>query len=69
MGKGGKLEPVSLTTGLTDGRYTEIASGSLKAGDQIVLGASSNSGQSTQVSNPLSGQGQRGGAMGGGPPR
>jgi len=70
MGQNGKLEPVTVTTGLTDGRYTEIAASSLKVGDQLVLGASSNSGQqTTQVSNVLSGQGQRGGPMGGGPPR
>ncbi len=70
MGQNGKLEPVTVTTGLTDGRYTEITATSLKVGDQLVLGASSNSGQqTTQVSNVLSGQGQRGGPMGGGPPR
>jgi HlyD family secretion protein len=66
-GKGGKLEPVSVMTGLSDGRYTEITSATLKAGDEIILGASSNSEQTTQVSNPLSPQGQRGGMGGGGP--
>jgi HlyD family secretion protein len=68
MGQNGKLEPVSVTTGLTDGRYTEITAAALKSGDQIVLGASVNSEESAQVSNPLSGQGQRG-PMGGGPRR
>ena len=69
MGPKGKLEPVIVTTGITDGRYTEISSTALKPGDEVILGASSNSDQaSTQVSNPLSGQGQRG-PMGGGGPR
>jgi HlyD family secretion protein len=68
-GAEGKLEPVIVMTGLSDGRYTEITSATLKAGDEIVLGASSNSDQTTtQVANPLSGQGQRG-TMGGGGPR
>ncbi len=69
MGPKGKLEPVIVTTGITDGRYTEISAVALKPGDEVILGASSNSDQaSTQVSNPLSGQGQRG-PMGGGGPR
>jgi len=55
-----KLEPVFVRTGLTDGRYTEIISSNLKAGDRIVIGASSNGeAASGQVSNPLTGQGQR----------
>ncbi len=66
LGTNGKLQPVFVTTGLTDGRYTEITSTSLKSGDDVVLGASANSEESTaQSSNPLSGQGQRG-PMGGG---
>jgi HlyD family secretion protein len=69
LGKSGKLEPVLVMTGITDGRYTEVTSPSLKSGDEIVLGASSNSDQpTTQVPSALSGQGQRG-TMGGGGPR
>ena len=41
MNSSGKLEPVFVGTGLTDGRYTEVRSQSLKQGDQIVLGATS----------------------------
>ncbi|MDD4963975.1 MAG: efflux RND transporter periplasmic adaptor subunit [Gallionella sp.] len=33
----GKLKPVSITLGITDNRNTEVVSGDLKAGDQIVL--------------------------------
>jgi HlyD family secretion protein len=31
------IAPVQLTTGITDGRYTEVLSGELKAGDRVVL--------------------------------
>lgn len=33
----GKLKPVSVTLGITDNRNTEIASGELKTGDQVVI--------------------------------
>jgi HlyD family secretion protein len=59
----GKLEPVFVRTGLTDGRYTEIQTSELKNGDQIVLGVSSNSESAEQARSPL--QNQRG-PMGGG---
>ncbi|HTX99457.1 MAG TPA: efflux RND transporter periplasmic adaptor subunit [Bacteroidota bacterium] len=56
----GKLMPVFVRTGLNDGRFTVINSTSLKPGDQVVLGANSNSDATTnQTTNPLSGQGQR----------
>ena len=64
----GLLESVFVRTGLNDGRFTEINSMRLKPGDQIVLGATSNSnGTSQQVQSPLSGQsqGQRGPGGGG----
>jgi HlyD family secretion protein len=64
----GKLEPVFVRTGITDGKFTEITTSVLKAGDQIVLGASSNQEAAvSQGSNPLAGSGQR--PMGGGPGR
>jgi len=34
----GKLEPVKLRPGITDGRYTEVLEGELKAGDKVVVG-------------------------------
>jgi HlyD family secretion protein len=34
----GKLEPVTVRTGITDGKSTEVTSPTLKAGDQLVLG-------------------------------
>lgn len=36
----GTLQPVSVTLGITDGRNTEIVSGDLKEGDQVVIGES-----------------------------
>jgi len=34
----GKLRPVSIGIGVTDGRFTEVVSGSLAEGDQVVVG-------------------------------
>ncbi|MGD0036434.1 MAG: efflux RND transporter periplasmic adaptor subunit [Bacteroidota bacterium] len=56
----GLLESVFVRTGLNDGRYTEINSMKLKSGDQIVLGATSDNGAtSQQVQSPLTSQSQR----------
>lgn len=63
-----KLEPVFVVTGISDGRYTEVSGPALKAGDQVVLGATSQAAaKSAQAANPLTpgGGGQR--PMGGGP--
>ena len=38
MGGDKKLAPVEIRTGITDGRFTEVVSGNLKAGDNIVIG-------------------------------
>jgi hypothetical protein len=62
----GKLEPVMVRTGITDGKFTEINSRSLKEGDQIVLGVTTN-GDAAQTSSPFT-QGGGGQRMGGGPP-
>jgi hypothetical protein len=63
----GLLESVFVRTGLNDGRFTEISSSRLKPGDQIVLGATSNSnGSSQQVQSPLSGKTQAPRGPGGG---
>jgi multidrug efflux pump subunit AcrA (membrane-fusion protein) len=60
LNSSGKLQPVFVRTGVTDGRFTEITSDELKPGDQIVMGVSSNSeSASGQTANPLTGQGQR----------
>jgi len=48
----GKLDPVFVVTGVTDGKFTEISARELKVGDQIVLGVSTNSEVAT-TQNPL----------------
>jgi HlyD family secretion protein len=54
----GKLEPVMVRTGITDGKYTEVTSPALKADDQVVLGVLSN-GDATgdQARSPFTPQG------------
>jgi HlyD family secretion protein len=64
LNSSGKLEPVQIVTGLTDGRFTEIQSQVLKPGDQLVLGATSTSEAATTTTTPLTGQGQRPGGGG-----
>lgn len=52
--RNGKLVPVSITTGLTDGQYTEVLSG-LRPGDRVVVGQTGGSSNSTGPG-PSSGQ-------------
>ncbi|MCX6145026.1 MAG: efflux RND transporter periplasmic adaptor subunit [Ignavibacteriales bacterium] len=61
----GLLEPISVRTGLNDGRYTEVTTMRLNPGDQIVIGASSGDVAVGQTASPLTGQGQQR-PMGGG---
>jgi len=66
LNKNGKLQPLFVRTGLNDGRSTEIISDKLNEGEDIVIGADANSNdQSSQTSNPLTGQQQRQGPGGG----
>ncbi len=63
----GKLEPIVVRTGLSDGRQTEISADSLKSGDQIVVGATAKAElASKNGANPLAPTQQR--PMGGGRP-
>jgi HlyD family secretion protein len=48
----GNLRPVSVTLGITDNRNTEIASGELKAGDQVILGEAQGDKPSSSGSRP-----------------
>ena len=68
MNAQGKLDPVALRTGLTDGRFTEVHTDALKPGDQIVLGVSSTNPAAEQSASPLTGgnRGPAGGPGGGG---
>ncbi len=61
----GKLEPVMVRTGITDGKSTEAVSPVLKAGDRVVLGINyANGAQAEQARSPLTPQ--SGGARPGG---
>lgn len=44
--RGGKVEQVSIQTGLSDGTVTEVTSGDLKEGDQVVIEATVKGGES-----------------------
>ncbi len=60
----GKQTQVPVTTGLVGDSYTEIASGSLQAGDEVVVTGTSNTTSSSTTSNNRQ---QGGGDFGGGP--
>jgi HlyD family secretion protein len=61
LGADNKLTPVEIRTGITDGHYTQVVSGNLKPGDNIVTGLAT----SKVDSNPPPGSS---GPMGGGRP-
>lgn len=56
-----KLTPVSIRTGITDGRFTQILSGDLKPGDPVVVGNAT-----SKVEAPPPMGGQQGAPRGGG---
>src|SRR2546421_5309116 len=58
--RNGKLTPVVGTTGLSNGRFTEVLSG-LNEGDEVVVGQT---GGNTSTSNPGTGGGRNGGGGG-----
>jgi len=56
----GKLEPVLVKTGVSDGRYTEVTSPDLKPGEQIVVGVESSADAAGyQAQSPFTGGGQQ----------
>ena len=59
-GKEQKLTPVEIRTGISDGRFTEVVSGNLNAGDNVVVGLATSKVESAA---PMGG----GGGPGGGP--
>jgi HlyD family secretion protein len=61
-----KPRPVQVTVGITDGSYTEVSGGDLKAGDPAIVAAFSKSaGASASNATPFSGGGGGGGRRGG----
>jgi HlyD family secretion protein len=61
-----KLKPVQVRTGITDGHYTEIVGGDLKAGDMIIVGLATSKveGNAPPGSSPMGGRGPGGGGRG-----
>ncbi|HJQ38378.1 MAG TPA: efflux RND transporter periplasmic adaptor subunit, partial [Thermoanaerobaculia bacterium] len=59
-GKKQSLKPVEIRTGISDGRFTEVVSGTLKPGDDVVVGLATSKVESAA---PMGG----GGGPGGGP--
>lgn len=57
------LKPVEIRTGITDGRYTQVLSGDLKVGDQVVVGIAT---AKVEGPPPMGGQGGPGGGPRGG---
>jgi len=63
QGKEKKLQRVEIRTGISDGRFTEVASGGLKPGDAVVVGVATSKVESAA---PMGGQGGPGGGQRGG---
>lgn len=61
LGSDKKLKPVSIRTGITDGRYTHVVSGDLKVGDPVVVGIAT---AKVEGPPPMGGQGGPGGPGG-----
>ena len=58
LGPDKKPRPVDIRTGITDGRFTQIVSGDLKEGDQVVVGLATSK---VEGPPPMGGQGGPGG--------
>jgi HlyD family secretion protein len=54
------LEPVQVTLGVTDFTFTQLISGSVTTGDDLVIGQSANKTASAQARNPVTGGGAGG---------
>ena len=64
----GKLKPVEIRTGITDGHYTQVVSGDLKVGDMIVVGLATSKVETNAPpgsAGPMGGGARPGGGRGG----
>ncbi len=59
LGADGKLAPVQVRTGLSDGKFSEIVEGGLTAGDIIVVGLATSKTNPSSSSSPLGSGGRR----------
>jgi multidrug efflux pump subunit AcrA (membrane-fusion protein) len=55
----GDPKPVSIRTGISDGRFTQVASGELKSGETIVVGLATAKADATAGSRPAAAGGGR----------
>lgn len=60
LGADKKLKPVNIRTGITDGRFTQVISGDVKPGDEVVVGVATSKVESAA---PMGGQGGPGGGQ------
>ena len=51
------LQPVQVNIGVTDFTFTELVSGSVTTGDDLVIGQSTNKASTSQTPNPVTGAG------------
>jgi HlyD family secretion protein len=51
----GKPVPVDITTGISDGSYTEVTSGALNEGQEIIIEATTGNNKSAGASRPFIG--------------
>jgi len=64
----GKLKPVEIRTGITDGHYTQVVSGDLKVGDMIIVGLATSKVETNAPpgsAGPMGGGARPGGGRGG----
>jgi len=68
MDADGKLKPVEIRTGITDGHYTQVVSGDLKVGDMIIVGLATSKVETNAPpgsAGPMGGGARPGGGRGG----
>jgi HlyD family secretion protein len=68
MDTDGKLKPVEIRTGITDGHYTQVVSGDVKLGDMIVVGLATSKVETNAPpgsAGPMGGGARPGGGRGG----
>jgi HlyD family secretion protein len=68
MDTDGKLKPVEIRTGITDGHYTQVVSGDVKVGDSIVVGLATSKVETNAPpgsAGPMGGGARPGGGRGG----
>jgi len=56
-----KLKPVEIRTGISDGRFTQVVSGPLKQGDDVVIGVATSKVEGPPPMGGQGGPGPRGG--------